>query len=321
MDALELQAVRRTLIDLTSRFNGSELTQALDDFGWDEVFQSDPLDAVDALFSAQGHAGSWSSALHDVLAATAILPRNAKGRTAVLIPEPGSDSSGMPDGAISGLLVGARPEFEAVLVFSGRGVTSRLYRIQRDRLSFNSLHGLDDRLPVQRVCSELVNGELVVEGAQANRWWSAVIANGRRALCFELCGTMEAMIDLAVTHATDRHQFGRPVGSFQAVRHRLAESRVAVTGAHSAARASLDHHEPVVASMAAKVVTGRAQRLVAAHCQQVLAGVGFTAEHPFHRFMFRATALDRLFGSSTELATELGGVLVDRGEPVRLAEL
>jgi alkylation response protein AidB-like acyl-CoA dehydrogenase len=132
---------------------------------------------------------------------------------------------------------------------------------------------------------------------------------------------MEAMLDLATAHARERYQFGRPIGSFQAVRHRLAESRVAASGARSAARASFDEHEPVVAAMAAKVVAGRAFGKVAAHCQQVLAGVGFTADHPFHRFLFRGVVADRLFGSAAELAAELGRALVERVDPVRLAEL
>ena len=84
--------------------------------------------------------------------------------------------------------------------------------------------------------------------------------------------------------------------------------------------ASFDDHEPVIASTARS--SGRSgQRLVATHCQQVLAGIGFTADHPFHRFMFRATTIDRLLGSASELAPVIGRILIDRGEPIRLAEL
>jgi hypothetical protein len=322
VDRDERSEVERTLSDLASRLDTGELTRALDEFGWDDLLRSEPPDAVDALFSAQGRAGSWSAAFHDVLAAASDLPGFDRGGAAVLVPCPGSDCSAESGGAVAaGLLLGPRPEYGSVIAVIGQGDATRLFDVPRELLSVDSARGLDDRLPVQRVTAVPGAGDLLAEGDAARQWWSAVVAAGRRALCFELCGAMEAMIDLAVTHATERYQFGRPVGSFQAVRHRLAESRVAVSGAHAAARASFDEPEPMVAALAAKVVAGRAQRAVAAHCQQVLGGIGFTAEHPFHRYLFRATVADRVLGSATELAPELGRALIDRGEPVRLAEL
>lgn len=321
MDALELQAVERTLFDLASRFDGEGLTRALDEFGWSELLQLDPVDATGAVFSAQGRAGSWSAALHDVLATTGNLPGVEVGRSAILIPQPGADDCSVSETGIGGLLVGARPDFDAVLAVTSLDSTAQLHRVDRDDASIHAVRGLDDGLMIQGVQAASVSGQAIAAGDVVAQWWLTVVAAGRRALCFELCGAMEAMIELAVTHATDRHQFGRAVGSFQAVRHRLAEGRVAATSAHAASRASFDDHEPVIASMTAKVVAGRAQRLVATHCQQVLAGIGFTAEHPFHRFMFRATTIDRLLGSATELAPVLGRVLIDRADPVRLAEL
>ena len=84
---------------------------------------------------------------------------------------------------------------------------------------------------------------------------------------------------------------------------------------------SFDEHNADLAATAAKVVAGRSQRAVSAHCQQVLAGIGFTAEHPFHRLFFRSTVLDRLFGSAVELAPVLGRGLIESPEPLRLAAL
>jgi hypothetical protein len=321
VDALELQAVERTLLDLASRYDGERLTQALDEFGWSQLLQVDPVDATDALFSAQGHSGSWSAALHEVLAAVSNPTGIEVGRSAILIPLPGIEDCSLPESAIGGLLVGARTDFDAVLAVGGVAGPARLHRIDRNDVSISPVSGLDDGLSIQYVHAASARGQAVAAGESVAQWWSTVVAAGRRALCFELSGAMEAMIELAVTHSTDRHQFGRPIGTFQAVRHRLAESRVTATSAHATARAAFDGHETDLASMAAKVVAGRAQRLVATHCQQVLAGVGFTAEHPFHRFMFRATAVDRLLGSATELAPVLGRRLIQRGEPVRLAEL
>ncbi len=111
------------------------------------------------------------------------------------------------------------------------------------------------------------------------------------------------------------------MGTFQAVRHRLAESRVICTGSMAAARASFLCADPELASLVAKLVAGRAQKTVGAHCQQVLAGIGFTAQHPFHKFLARAVTMDRLFGSGSELAPEVGRVLIGRGGAMRLVEL
>ncbi|MGB7144739.1 MAG: hypothetical protein WBD85_13965, partial [Mycobacterium sp.] len=59
----------------------------------------------------------------------------------------------------------------------------------------------------------------------------------------------------------------------------------------------------------------------ATHCQQVLAGIGFTAEHPFHRYLARALVLDSLLGSTTELRRAIGRQLVSARTIPRLVEL
>jgi alkylation response protein AidB-like acyl-CoA dehydrogenase len=66
---------------------------------------------------------------------------------------------------------------------------------------------------------------------------------------------------------------------------------------------------PVTAAMA-KALAGRGARTSARHCQQVLAGIGFTLEHPFHRFFRRTLVLDELFGSASTLTTALGADLL-----------
>ena len=129
------------------------------------------------------------------------------------------------------------------------------------------------------------------------------------ALGHEMAGASRRMIELARDHALGRVQFGRPISQFQAVRHRLAESHVAVEGALDLLDAA--GRDPALAP-AAKAVAGRAARTTAKHCQQVLAGIGFTAEHPFHRYFRRVMALDQLLGSSRSLTRELGAEVLDQ---------
>jgi len=111
------------------------------------------------------------------------------------------------------------------------------------------------------------------------------------------------------------------VGTFQAVRHKLVEAHVAATAAGCSATAAWDADDRSLAAATAKVVAGKAVAVTAANTQQLLAGVGFTAEHPYHHLMKRSIVLDRVLGSGTELAPFVGLVLMQRGEAPRLVEL
>ena len=111
-------------------------------------------------------------------------------------------------------------------------------------------------------------------------------------------------------HALERIQFGRPIGSFQAVRHRLAESLVALEAASAMLAAAWEDPSPLLAAVA-KAVAGRAARTAARHAQQVLAGIGFTTEHPLHLFVRRTVVTDQLFGAGTALTRQFGRELLE----------
>lgn len=143
------------------------------------------------------------------------------------------------------------------------------------------------------------------------------LAAGRRALGWWLTGASRAMLTLARTHAVDRVQFGRPVASFQAIRHRLAETLVAVEGAEATLVAAADD----LGCLLAKAAAGRAALTTARHCQQTLGGIGFTAEHDLHRHIRRVLILDGLLGSSRELLREAGATVRAAGSAARLVQL
>jgi len=142
--------------------------------------------------------------------------------------------------------------------------------------------------------------------------WPVSLAFGRLALGHELVGASRKMLELARDHAVDRIQFDRPIAMFQAVRHRLAETLVAIEAAEAALDVAWLDREPVSAAMA-KAVAGRAARTAARHCQQVLAGIGFTTEHPFHRYVKRVLVLDQLLGSAHMLTRDLGAHIITTG--------
>ena len=143
------------------------------------------------------------------------------------------------------------------------------------------------------------------------------LAAGRVALGWWLLGTGRAMLDLARAHALERLQFGRPIASFQAVRHRLAETVVALDGAEATLVAARDD----LGSLLAKAAAGQAALTAARHCQQVLGGMGFTAEHGLHRHIRRALVLDGLLGSARELTREAGALLLETRSAPRLINL
>lgn len=148
------------------------------------------------------------------------------------------------------------------------------------------------------------------------------LAAGRRAVGWWLVGSSRAMLSLARQHAVDRVQFGRRISSFQAIRHRLAETLVAIEGAEATLRAAAQPDDADgLASLLAKAAAGQAALTAARHCQQVLGGIGFTAEHQLHHHVKRSLVLDGLLGSARELTREAGTTLRAKGFAPRLAQL
>jgi alkylation response protein AidB-like acyl-CoA dehydrogenase len=145
--------------------------------------------------------------------------------------------------------------------------------------------------------------------------WAAAVALGQLALGHELVGASRKMLELAREHGLQRTQSGRPISQFQAVRHRLADTLLAIETADALLHAAWEDASPETAAMA-KALAGRSARTVARHCQQVLAGIGFTTEHAFHRYFRRVYLLDQLFGSSRTITADHGRrLLADRRLP------
>lgn len=146
------------------------------------------------------------------------------------------------------------------------------------------------------------------------------LVDARRAVGWWLVGASRAMLALARQHALDRVQFGRPIAGFQAVRHRLAETLVAIEGAEATLNLPGEDN-PDLTALLAKAAAGKAALTTARHCQQVLGGIGFTAEHDLHHHVKRVLVLDGLLGSSRELTRRAGAGLRARGSVPRLANL
>jgi alkylation response protein AidB-like acyl-CoA dehydrogenase len=124
------------------------------------------------------------------------------------------------------------------------------------------------------------------------------------ALAAEQVGGAQRILEMAVGYAKERVQFGRPIGSFQAIKHKCADMLLEVESAKSAAyyagwAAADDNDElPVVASLA-KSYCSEAYFHAAAENIQIHGGIGFTWEHPAHLYFKRAKSSELLFGDPT----------------------
>ena len=148
------------------------------------------------------------------------------------------------------------------------------------------------------------------------------------ALALEMVGTCQSIFDVAIDHARERHQFGVPIGSFQAIKHKFADMLVALERARATAYyaaatvaeedASLvfdprrrrfgsngpdlvgneASSRPMAVAMA-KAAAGDAQRRIAQEGVQIMGGIGYTWEHDMHLYVKRAKSGDALLGTSS----------------------
>jgi hypothetical protein len=181
--------------------------------------------------------------------------------------------------------------------------------VERRALEVTPVRGLDPDLGLVLVTGDVAAGGVESLGPVD---WDVAMAGGQLALAHELVGTARAALELARVHALERIQFGRPIAAFQAVRHRLAEALVALEAASALASAAWDEPTPATAALA-KGLAGRSARAVIRHAQQVLAGIGFTLEHPLHRYVRRSIVLDQLLGAGALLTRQSGADLVASG--------
>jgi hypothetical protein len=325
IEATERDLMTQTLRRLAEEFDGVHLSKALADFGFGQLLDEAPREAVSALFDALGRAGSMPTALQDVLLQplTSLL-EGTTGAYSVVLPRIAAPLAGSLDGdgvTLHGLVIGQRPATAFLAPVAARGSTAWVSVANPSALTTTAVAGLDPALAMTEVGGAGVAVAVVSAGDQASALWNAVATAGRRALGYQIVGAVVTMIDLAVEHARNRVQFGRPIGSFQGVRNRLAEAHVACTAAAAALDLAWEADDEYLAGMLAKSLAGRSARIAATHCQQVLAGIGFTAEHPFHRYLARALVLDSILGSTAELCRAIGQQLVSAGTIPRLVEL
>ncbi len=135
------------------------------------------------------------------------------------------------------------------------------------------------------------------------------------ALALEMVGTAQTIFDVSIDYAKERVQFGVPIGSFQATKHKFADMLIALerarsTGYFAALTIAEDDERRHRATSVAKAAAGDCQRLLGKEGIQIHGGIGYTWEHDMHLYVKRAKSGEQLFGTSAThraaLATSLG---------------
>lgn len=153
------------------------------------------------------------------------------------------------------------------------------------------------RFPFASVAWSGEGGE-TVEGASAED----LRRFARTAVAAEMVGCMEGALDLTVAYLSDRHQFGRPIGSFQAVQHRLAELHVRVDGARWLTRQAAWREAPADLAAVAATAASEAAAQTVSETHQLTGAMGLTEEYDLHLWTMRLAALRLELGGAAEHA-------------------
>ena len=200
------------------------------------------------------------------------------------------------DGHLANLIITAAVTDAGVSLFAVDGDAEGLTR--------TALSTMDQTRKQSRLEYSDVNATLI--GTDGGGWeiLSRVLDLAAVALAAEQVGGGQEVLEMAVQYAKDRVQFGRPIGSFQAIKHKCADMLLEVESAKSAAyyagwcAAELNDELPSVASLA-KAYCSEAYFHAAAENIQIHGGIGFTWEHPAHLYFKRAKSSELLFGDPT----------------------
>ncbi len=195
------------------------------------------------------------------------------------------------------------------------GISLLAARTDGPRVTADAIPTLDPTRKQARVRFDGARGTPLGAPGEAAAALREILEHAAIGLAAEMAGGAQRALDMAVAYARERSQFARPIGSFQAIKHKAAEVLLEVELARSAAwwgcwTAAEDNEECTEAAHLAKAVCGDAYMRAAAENVQIHGGVGFTWEAAPHLYFRRAKVSGILFGDSVRhrslLADHLG---------------
>jgi alkylation response protein AidB-like acyl-CoA dehydrogenase len=211
----------------------------------------------------------------------------------------------VPDGHVADLL----------LVVARTAAGPSLFAVDPAGVTREAMNTLDATRKQSRLVFDNAPARLVGEDGGAAAPLAATMDLAAAALAAEQAGGARRVLEMAVEYAKVREQFGRPIGSFQAIKHKCADMLLEVESSTSAAYAvgwAIDDGSDEVGVLAslAKAYCSEAYTHAAAENIQIHGGIGFTWEHPAHLYFKRAKSTEILFGTPRQhralLADRLG---------------
>ena len=222
-------------------------------------------------------------------------------------PRPGDAATGVA--RLRGMVTGVADALPAgVLLVPADGVPHGLYLVDMSAsgVAKAPVTSLDMTRQLCDLSFDDAPGTLIASGPAASRALDAALSAGAGILAAEQIGLAQRCLDMTVAYVKERRQFARPVGSFQGLKHRLADLWVAVTQARAASRyaaaclaasAGPISGDARVAVALAKAYCSEVAVNAAQECVQMHGGIGFTWEHTAHLYLKRAKADSIGFGT------------------------
>ena len=292
------ESLRATATELYSATDDHHVTVAqFEELGWSELYEEEPKAAVGVLAEMQGTCLGISRLL-EMTMATQLGGVVDVSVESLAIPLHAVALSGLDDVSHAVVLVGG-PNRIVVPVETDGGV-----ELHRGEAKLEPVKGLDPAAQLRRIVSFTSSEVIPLEEGV----WERAVALASLELAEETLGVVNAELAMAVDHVINRHQFGVPLGTFQAVQHRLADVHVAREAARSVLDLAWESRDPAYCAAG----LGAARRAFVAariHCHQVMGAMGFTWEHRQHWFLRRGMALENFLDHRPALAAAVDTVI------------
>ncbi len=222
----------------------------------------------------------------------------------------------MPTLAGEKLFVPDAESADLIVVAARDGNKLALYLVESHAVTKTLMPAMDLTRRLYKVKFDHPAAELLVEGDAARKALDHALNVVTVALCAEMTGGMQRMLDIAVEYAKTRKQFGKPIGQYQAVQHQCADMLLYTESARSAAYYAAytmteGSPEAPTAVSVAKAYASDACRETANRAVQVQGGMGFTWENDTHLYYRRAKASEIAFGDATYHRERIARLVID----------
>lgn len=189
-----------------------------------------------------------------------------------------------------------------------------LYAVPAQELSLLSVTSLDETRPLTDLCARGASGRRIASGAAAAEAVRHALTVGAAILASEQLGIAERVLEMSVAYLRERYQFGRPIGSFQALKHRVADVWVSVSQGRAVARyaAACAAQANADLAVAARLAKAYLSPVVVHACEEAVqlhGGIGFTWEHPAHLYLKRAKSTALAFGTAARHRADLADLV------------